>query len=99
MDSGEYGLVCSQACPSSMSACCRGTALHLASLNGHTESVKALLDNCADVNAEDNAKCAVCLWPVLNGRRLHEPARLCGRPAGGERVCAMQEHGTALCIK
>jgi hypothetical protein len=39
MDSGEYGLVCSQTGPGSMSAWCRSTALHLASENGHTESV------------------------------------------------------------
>ncbi len=34
-----------------VSAPCRHTALHLASLNGHTESVKALLEKGADVNA------------------------------------------------
>ncbi len=52
----------------------RRTALHDASSNGHTESVKALLAKGADVNAEDNAKCAFSLWPVLNGRRQHAPA-------------------------
>ncbi len=30
----------------------RETALHLASFNGHTESVKALLEKGADANAE-----------------------------------------------
>ncbi len=42
----------------SVSAPCRNTALHLASENGHTESVKALLEKGADVNAENNKKCA-----------------------------------------
>ncbi len=42
----------------SMSAPCRSTALHLASSNGHTESVKALLEKGADVKAEDHFKCA-----------------------------------------
>jgi hypothetical protein len=44
----------------SVSAVCRDTALHLASCNGHTESVKALLEKGADVKAEDNLKCAFC---------------------------------------
>ena len=43
---------------SSVSAPCRETALHLASCNGHTESVKALLEKGADVNAEDEDECA-----------------------------------------
>jgi ankyrin repeat protein len=43
---------------SSVSAPCRNTALHGASSNGHTESVKALLEKGADVNAASNAKCA-----------------------------------------
>ncbi len=46
----------------SVSAPCRDTALHLASTSGHTESVKALLEKGADVNAEDYSRCAfVCL--------------------------------------
>ncbi len=47
----------------SVSAPCRRTALHVAAYsNGHTESVKALLEKGADVNAEDNDKCAfACL--------------------------------------
>ena len=44
--------------PRQISAPCRNTALHLASSNGHTESVKALLEKGADVKAENNAKCA-----------------------------------------
>jgi hypothetical protein len=51
------GCVCSWV---SMSAHCRNTALHLASFKGHPASVKALLEKGADVNAENNAKCAFC---------------------------------------
>jgi hypothetical protein len=36
-----------------VSAPCRETALHRASSNGRTESVKALLEKGADVNAEN----------------------------------------------
>ncbi len=46
-----------------MSAPCRETALHLASRNGQTESVKALLEKGADVNAENNSKCAFPCGP------------------------------------
>ena len=42
----------------SVSAPCRKTALHLASKNGHTESVKALLEKGAAANVENNYKCA-----------------------------------------
>ncbi len=42
----------------SVSAPCRRTALHDASSSGHTESVKALLEKGADVNAEDEDECA-----------------------------------------
>ena len=35
----------------SVSAPCRNTALHLASQNGHTETVTALLEKGADLNA------------------------------------------------
>ena len=45
----------------SMSAPCRNTALHLASSNGHTKSVKALLEKGADVNAANKDKCAFVL--------------------------------------
>jgi hypothetical protein len=41
-----------------VSAPCRETALHLASSNGRTEIVRALLEKGADVKAEDNTKCA-----------------------------------------
>ncbi len=40
----------------SVSAPCRETALHLASSNGHTESVKALLEKGADVKAENSSR-------------------------------------------
>jgi hypothetical protein len=39
----------------SMSAPCRNTALHLASRNGHTETMKALLEKGADVDAENGS--------------------------------------------
>ncbi len=80
----------------SVSAPCRRTALHLASRHGHTESVKALLGKGADVNAENNAKCAFSCLPVLDGRRLPAPAKAV-RPFRlvGERVGAMQGDGTA----
>ncbi len=58
----------------SVSAACRSTALHLASSNGHTEIVKALLEKGAALNAEDNSKCAFSLLPVLDGRWLQAPA-------------------------
>ncbi len=38
-----------------MSAPCRDTALHNASSNGHTESVKALLENGAAANAKNGS--------------------------------------------
>ncbi len=65
----------------SVSAPCRETALHLASRNGHTESVKALLEKGADVNAASNnyLKCAISWLPVLHGRRLHAPAKAARR--------------------
>jgi hypothetical protein len=40
----------------SVSTPCRHTALHLASRNGHTESVKALLEKGADVNAKNGSR-------------------------------------------
>ena len=42
--------------PRQISAHCRQTALHLASCNGHTESVKALLEKGADINAENSSR-------------------------------------------
>ncbi len=39
----------------SVSAACRDTALHLASRNAHTESVKALLEKGADVNSKNGS--------------------------------------------
>jgi hypothetical protein len=40
----------------SVSAPCRHTALHLSSRKGHTESVKALLEKGADVNAKNSSR-------------------------------------------
>jgi ankyrin repeat protein len=56
-----------------LSAPCRHTALHLASRNGHTESVKALLEKGAAVNAENKDRCAVL--PVLHGWWPCAPAK------------------------
>jgi hypothetical protein len=80
----------------SVSAPCRRTALHDASRHGHTESVKALLEKGAAVNAENNAKCAFACVPVLDGRRLPAPAKAV-RPIRlvVERVGAMQVDGAA----
>jgi hypothetical protein len=80
----------------SMSAPCRKTALHDASCNGHTESVKALLEKGAAVNAEDNSKCAFLCLPVLDGRQLPAPAEAV-RPFRLviEHVGALQGHGAA----
>ncbi len=63
---------------SSMSAPCRSTALHLASSNGHTESVKALLEKGADANAENINRCAFpcclcCMGDGCTRRRLSAP--------------------------
>ncbi len=79
----------------SVSAPCRCTALHLASSNGHTESVTALLEQGADVNAENKDKCAFSLLPVLNGRWLHVPAIECAVRIVVESVGAMQGDGAA----
>ncbi len=52
-----------------MSAPCRLTALHLSSRKGHTESVKALLEKGAAVDAEDEYKSVIfCCGLVLDGR-------------------------------
>ncbi len=71
-----------------MSAPCRETALHLASRNGHTESVKALLEKGADVNAANKAKCAFsrCLCWMGDGCKRRQ--RLCGVRLGVESVSA-----------
>ena len=51
----------------SVSAACRNTALYFASQSGHTESVKALLTNGADVNAKRKDDEYGSLWPVTVG--------------------------------
>ncbi len=75
-----------------VSAPCRNTALHLASRKGHTESVKALLEKGADVNAANYHKCA---FSCLMGDRCTRRQRLCAVRPEVERVGAMQEHGAA----
>jgi hypothetical protein len=80
----------------SVSAPCRDTALHLASRNGRTESVKALLEKGADVNAENKDKCAFSLLPVLHGQLLRTPVKaMWPLRLVVQRVGAMQAHGTA----
>ncbi len=61
----------------SVSAPCRDTALHLASSNGHKESVKALLEKGADVNAADNSKCAFLCLLYWMGDGCRGRPRLC----------------------
>ncbi len=50
-----------------VSAPCRWTALHVASSMGHTESVKALLEKRADVDAKNVHKCAFSCLLYLMG--------------------------------
>jgi hypothetical protein len=61
----------------SVSAPRRNTALHLASSNGHTKSVTALLEKGADVNAEDKAKCAFACLLYWMGDGCRRRQRLC----------------------
>jgi hypothetical protein len=56
----------------SMSVPCRDTALHLASRNGHTESVKALLGKGADVNAKNSSRKTA--FQVAKDRRAYVAA-------------------------
>jgi hypothetical protein len=63
----------------SVSAPCRDTALHRASRHGHTESVRALLEKGAAVNAADNAKCAFSCLRYWMGDGCPRRQRLCGR--------------------
>jgi hypothetical protein len=67
----------------------------IASRNSHTESVKALLEKGADMNAENKHKCEFSCGLVLDGRRLHAPAKAAcdstrggaGRRHAGRRRC------------
>jgi hypothetical protein len=81
----------------SVSARCRQTALHLASRNGRTESVKALLEKGADVNAANKDRCAISSLPEFNGRRLSAPAKALRRSTrgGGCRRHAGTRHCTS----
>ncbi len=68
----------------SVSAPCRNTPLHGAfSWSGHTESVTALLEKGADVNAEDKYKCAFSCGLRLTGEGYTRRRRLCGRSTRG----------------
>ena len=62
---------------------CRWTALHFASLNGHTETAMALVKAGADVHCKDNDGCgsraaSSCCWfaTVRGGRCVHSGAEL-----------------------
>jgi hypothetical protein len=79
----------------SVSAHRRHTALHLASSNGHTESVKALLEKGAAVNAEDKLKCAFTCFLCLMGDGCTRRQLLCAVRLVVERVGAMQGDGAA----
>jgi hypothetical protein len=61
-----------------VSAPCRKTPLHLASSSGHTESVKALLEKGADVNAEDKDRCADLYAPNSSGDGCRGGSAWCG---------------------
>jgi hypothetical protein len=83
-----------------VSAPCSHTALHLASENGQTESVRALLENGADVNAADDySKCAFTCGPYWLGEMSLDGStrrqRLCAVRLLVERVGAMQGDGAA----
>ncbi len=67
----------------SVSAPCRDTALHDASSNGHTESVKALLEKGADVNAVDNGRCAFSCLLYRTGVGCTRRQGLCAVSACG----------------
>jgi hypothetical protein len=78
----------------SLSAPCRWTALHLASSNGHTESVKALLEKYAGVNVETNAKCAFSFGFYRMGEGCTRRPGCAPFRLVVERVGAMQVDGT-----
>ena len=82
----------------SVSAPCRNTALHRASWSGHTESVKALLEKGAAVNAENKDKCAFACLLYWMGEGCTRRQRLCAVRLEVERVGAMQAHGAAPLI-
>jgi hypothetical protein len=83
----------------SMSAPCRRTALHLASENGYIESVKALLEKGADVNAEDKDKCAFTFGLCWMGEGCTRRQRPCAARLLVEGAGAMQGHGAAPRIR
>ena len=78
---------------------CRWTALHLASLNGHTETALALVEAGADVHCTGNDGYGFSrLHPRVVGfaRMRGRPVRPVGVGAAGGAVWAVQEDGAAL---
>jgi hypothetical protein len=72
----------------------RCTALHFASQNGHTESVKALLEKGTAVNAENKDKCAFSCGLFWMGDGCSRPQ---GRASFGSGCTCRRHAGTRRC--